>query len=180
MLIRHNKLHHITLQLLTKVCNDVILEPTLQTLTGENFTSSAAHVVHDAYLDISPRGFWTKHQMILFDVRIFDLNAKRYENKSLQQCFVINEKETKETLHRTMLQVKNESSNPLVFSVNGCMGTEATTYYGRIAGNLIQKRNEAYSVTMAWLRRKISFSCDRWKCEWEEVARFADVHRFTI
>ena len=56
-----------------------------------------------------------------------------------------------------MLQVKNGSFTPLIFSVNGTMGKEASKYYGRIAANLAEKRNETYSVTIASLRSKISF-----------------------
>ena len=40
----------------------------------------------EARLDISARGFWMKYQMALFDVRVFDPNAKRYDGKTLQQC----------------------------------------------------------------------------------------------
>lgn len=60
-----------------------------------------------------------------------------------------------------MLQVENGSFIPLVFSVNGAVGKEASKCYGRIAINLTEERNETYSVTIAWLRSKISLSLMR-------------------
>ena len=77
------------------MCNDVRIEPSLQALTGEAFANRSANTSAEARLDISARGFWTKHQMAFFDVRVFDPNAKRYEKKSLQQCYSLNEKEKK-------------------------------------------------------------------------------------
>ena len=80
-------------KLLTEVCNDVTLKSTLPSLTGGKFTSSSTNVADDSCLDISTTGFWTKHQMAFFDdQRVLNPNAKRYENKSLQQCYVMNEK----------------------------------------------------------------------------------------
>ena len=104
-------------------------------------------------LDISARGFWTKYQMALFDLRVFDPNAKRYE-----ECYRTNEMEKKRKYNERILQVENGSFTPLVFSVNGGMGKEANKCYSRIAEKLAEKRDEPYSVMMSWVRRKISFS----------------------
>lgn len=60
-----------------------------------------------------------------------------------------------------MLQVENGSFIPLVFSVNGAVGKEASKCYGRIAINLTEERNETDSVTIAWLRSKVSLSLMR-------------------
>ena len=57
-------------KLLTQVYNDVRVEPTFPSLTGENFTSSSTNVVDDACLDISTRGFWTKHQMEFLMIKV--------------------------------------------------------------------------------------------------------------
>ena len=111
----------------------------------------------EARLDISARGFWTKYQMAFFDVRVFDLNAKRYEGKTLQQCCRTNELEKKRKCNERILQVENGSFTLLAFSVNGGMGKEANKSYSRIAEKLAEKRDESYSVIMSWIRRKISF-----------------------
>ena len=84
--------------MLAQVCNDVRVEHTLQTLTAENFTNNYANAAHDARLRISARGFWNKHQMAVFDrQRVFDPNSKSYENKTLRQCYVMNEKRKGDT-----------------------------------------------------------------------------------
>ena len=36
----------------------------------------------DARLGITAKGFWPKHQIALFDVRVFNSNVKKYEKKS--------------------------------------------------------------------------------------------------
>ena len=50
-----------------------------------------------------------------------------------------------------VLQVENGSFTPIVFSINGGMG--------RIS--VIRKRYKPYSLTMSWIRRKLSFSLMR-------------------
>ena len=68
-----------------------------------------------------------------------------------------NETEKKRKYHKRILQVENGSSTTLVFSINGGMGKAANKCYSRIAGNLSERQEEPYSVTMSWTRRKISF-----------------------
>ena len=61
-----------------------------------------------------------------------------------------------------VLQVENGSFTPLFFSINGGMGREnASKCYSRIAEMLSEKRDEPYSLTMSWIRRKLSFSLMR-------------------
>ena len=112
----------------------------------------------EARLDINVRGFWTKYQMALFYVRVFDPNARRYGGKFLQQCYRTNEMEKKQKYKELFLQVENGSFTLFVFSVNGGMGKEANKCYSRIAEKLAKKWNEPYSVMMSWIWRKISFS----------------------
>ena len=129
----------------------------LQTLTGETFDSRSTNVRDETRFDISAKAFWTKYQMAFFDVRVFDPNTKRYEGKTLQQCFRTNKMEKKWIYNERILQVKNGSSAPLFFSVNGGVGKEANKCYSRTAEKLAQKRDEPHSVMMSWIRRKISF-----------------------
>ena len=96
--------------------------------------------------------------MAFSDVRVFNPNVKRYEGKTLQQCYRTNEMEKKRKYNERILQVENGSFTPLVFSVNGGMGKEANKCYSRIAEKLAEKRDEPYLVMMSWIRRKISFS----------------------
>ena len=53
---RHNELRDLEADMLSKVCNDVEIEPVLQELTGESLPSGANRAP-DAHLDIHARGF---------------------------------------------------------------------------------------------------------------------------
>ena len=139
--LRHNHLRNITANLIDQVCHDVRVDPPLQILTGKTFDSRSTNVRDYARLDISARGFWTKYQMAVFDVRGFDPNAKRYEGKTLQQCYRTNEMEKKRKYNERILRVENGSFGPLVLSVNGGMGKEANKCCSWIAKKLAEKRD---------------------------------------
>ena len=94
--------------------------------------------------------------MAFFDVRVFD--AKMYGAQSLQRCYIKNEKEKKRQHNMGVLLVENGSFPTLVFSINEEMDREASKCYSRIADMLSGKRYEPYSITMSWIRRKLSFS----------------------
>ena len=82
MTLRHNQLRDDNAEMLQEVTNDVRIEPTLQPLTGEE-QSVGGNVSVEARADISTRGFWCRGQRAFFDVRIFDPNAQRHENKTI-------------------------------------------------------------------------------------------------
>ena len=48
-------------------------------------------------------------------------------------------------------EVEHGVFTPLVLSTNGGMGTEATTFYKRLADLIANKRNHDYSMVMGWL-----------------------------
>ena len=116
---------------------------------SETFDSRSTNVRDEAGLDISARGFWTKNQITFFDVRVFDQNAKRYEGKTLHTGYRENEMEKKRKYNERIFQAENGSFTPLVFSVNGGMGKEASKCYSRITEKLAEKRDEPYSVMMS-------------------------------
>ena len=78
--------------LLKEVCKDGRVEPQLQQLTGEYLQHSTA-AGNEVRLDISARGFWQAGQMVFLDVRVFNPNAKRYENIELSKAYEIKEEE---------------------------------------------------------------------------------------
>ena len=69
-------------------------------------------------------GFWERGQQAFFDLWVFNPNACCYHNKSLQECYVMNEQEKKRAYNERILQVDHGTFTPLVFSVNGSMGRE--------------------------------------------------------
>ena len=71
--IRHNEIHDLTANLMAEVCRDVLIEPTLQPITGETFSAMSANKEDGARLDIAADGFWGgRFERTFFDVRVFN------------------------------------------------------------------------------------------------------------
>ena len=85
--IRHNELRDITAVLLTEVCHSVGIEPTLQSLTEEQFSYRSANVEDGARLDVVAEGFWDRRQRAYFDVKVFNPLAPTCSSTSLPQCY---------------------------------------------------------------------------------------------
>ena len=80
--LKHKELRDNIAEMLQEVKNDIRrTEPILQPLTGEE-QSIGGNVSVEAQVDISAR-FSCCEQRAFFDVRIFDPNAQRLENKTL-------------------------------------------------------------------------------------------------
>ena len=86
-------------EILQEVTHDVTIEPCLQPLTGEEIRGN---VSDEARSDISARGFWSRGQRAFFDIRVFDPNAQRHQNKMLKEML-----RTKRTRKKVTVQLKN-------------------------------------------------------------------------
>ena len=91
--IRHNNLRALTAQILSEGCYDIQTEPRLVPLSDEDLSIRTANRSNEARLEVQARGFWERRQQTFFDLRVFDPNACRHLNKSLQHCHAINENE---------------------------------------------------------------------------------------
>ena len=114
-----------TAELLSEVCSDMRVEPSLEPLTGEEFYYRTANWSEEARLDVSARGIWQSYQKVFLDIRVFNPLAKRYG--SVAQAFATNEKEKKRAYGQRILEVENGTLSPLVFSIKGGMGKECDT-----------------------------------------------------
>ena len=56
-----------------------------------------------------------------------------------------------------ILQIEKGSFTPLIFSCTGGVGQEAAKFIKELADKLSTKRNENYSQTVAFIRRKLRF-----------------------
>ena len=83
MTLRHNRLRDTTASLLSEVCKDVEVEPTLYKLTWEELPTQA-NSPDEARVDFSARGFWISGQKAFFDVGVFNPTAGRYERQPCQ------------------------------------------------------------------------------------------------
>ena len=140
--LRHNQIRDLTANLLKTICHDVLIEPTLQELTGESLHERTANITDDARLDIAARGFWISGQRAFFDIRVFNPMARRYESQQLNKAYEINEREKKRQYNERILEVEHGSFTPLVMTALGGMGREASKFYSRLSESIAEKRKE--------------------------------------
>ena len=145
-------------KILSEVCYDSKIEPTLAPLSGEDLSNRTTNRSNETRLDVWAHGFWERVQEAFFDLRVFDPNACRYLNKSLQQCHVINENEKKREYSKRVLQVDHGTFTPLAFSIYGSMGRGCQKFYSRLSDLLSEKRNLPKLVVTNWVRSKSLFS----------------------
>ena len=118
--LRHNEVRDITATLLSDLCKDVEIEPSLLTLNGEQHTMRKTAKTNDEVrLDICARSFWVSGERAFFDVRVFDPDARRYSKQTLKQCYSMNENEKKRHYNTRIMEVDQGSFTPLVFTVAG-------------------------------------------------------------
>ena len=149
------------IKMLTEVCHNVATEPRLQPLSGETLTQRTAISTDDARLDIRARGFWCAAQDAYFDVRVFYPNAPSNSAGTISAAYVKHENIKKRAYGERVRNIEHGVFTPLVFSSTGGMGKESTAFYKRLADMLAYKKQLPYSVTMSWLRCKLSFAALR-------------------
>ena len=111
------------------MCHDVLIEPTLQQLTGKSLHERTANITDEVRVDIAARGFWISGQQAFFDIRVFNPMAQRYGNQELTKAYQINECEKKRQYNEGILGVEHGSFTPLVMTALGGMGREASKFY---------------------------------------------------
>jgi hypothetical protein len=157
--IRHNEVRNITAHLMSDVCHNVGIEPTLQPITDERLHHSTANTEDGARVDIKAQGFWgNDRQCAFFDVRVFNPLAHTYRSLPLSTCHRRHEQEKKRAYDQRIREVEHGCFSPLVFSVSGGMGPAANVVYKKLASMIAAKHNQSYSQTINWLRYRLSFS----------------------
>ena len=79
---------------------------------------------NEVRLDSSALRFSQAGRMAFLDVKVFNLNAKRYANIEPSKVSEIDENEQKKTYNERILQVEHGSFTPLVISATGGMSRE--------------------------------------------------------
>ena len=155
---RHDYVKILEASLLSRVCKDVAIEPSLLPVTGEEFVLRSANIEDDSRLDVKARGFYRQGQTAFFDIRIAHLNAESNKNLSTEKILARHENEKKRAYNRRVLETEHGSFTPLVFGSNGAMGRECATYHKLLAQKISLKEDKPYSIVMSWIRTKLSFS----------------------
>ena len=156
--LRHNEIRDLTANLLSEVCHDVSIEPSLQPLTWETLASSSAITEDGARLDVAASGFWGgQYERAFFDVRVFNPYAPS-NRQALATCYRKHENIKKRAYEQRVREIEHSSFTSLVLSLTGGLGKAATVCYKRLASMLSSKHDQPYSSTIAWIRCALSFS----------------------
>ena len=153
---RHDELKETIANILSEVCKDVCIEPSLLEVNGERFENST-NTQDEARLDIAARSFWQRGQRAFFDVRVFYPFARTHVNRDLAAVFKSNENEKKRIYNRRVIEIEHGSFTPLVFSSLGGCSREAEIFLKKLCELVAVKRNFTHSKMMNWLRHKISY-----------------------
>ena len=155
--IRHNTIRDITAQLLTEVCPNVCVEPTLQPLTGETFPLRSTNIEEGARPTSRPKISGTKanDQPSLISQSSTPMHQQIVHPPPMLATEGMNERRTYE---QRVLEVEDGAFTPLVLSTSGGWGPSAMVAFKRLAGLISEKYDQPYSSTLSFIRCKIAFS----------------------
>ena len=91
-------------------------------------------------------------------VRVFCPDASSYLDKAPAEVFALHERLKRNEYAHRICAVDHGSFCPLVFSTQGGCGKEATTFLKSLANQLSEKDGKPYSITMDWIRCRLSFA----------------------
>ena len=96
---------------------------------------------------MSALNFWATSQPELFDVRVFNIFAQRYNKLvAVERCFRANENKKERSYGNRVLQIENGSFTPLVFAANGDMGKQCIRLYKILAETISDKQKSPISI----------------------------------
>eukprot|EP00117_Sycon_ciliatum_P032256 scpid60665/ scgid25052/ len=154
--IRHNEIRDVTAGLLKRVATNVSVEPHLEPLSGEQLS------LRTARLDLAANGIWGgRFERTYIDVRVFNPFAPSNRSSSVSAAYTRHEKAKKRSYEQRLRDVEHASFVPAVFSTTGGMSKCASALYKRIAVLLAEKTGESYSLTMAFIRCRLSVALIR-------------------
>ena len=153
-----------TANLLREVCHDVSLEPTLldATIEWDDLKQASSIKGNDARADVSTNGFWIRYQRAFFGVRVCNLTAPSYREKSICATFSSMEKQKKRSYNQRIKQIDKGTFTPLIFGATGGIVRKCSIFLSKLADKLAVKKKCAKSMTISNKRRKISFLLIRW------------------
>ena len=135
------------------------IEPTLQPVTREQLHGASSITEDGARLDIAANGFWGSHyERAYFDVRVFNPLTPSNRQQNLASTYKKHERSKIRGYEQRVREIEHGSFTPLVMSVTGGVGKTASIFYKRLVSMLAFKRDHPYSLTLAWMRCKLSYS----------------------
>ena len=146
--LRHNEIRDLLCNLSSIVWSNVVREPIIQ----EPNANSEGLVA-----DMATRGVWQRQCTAMFDVRVVDCDSPSYANRTPQAVLTTAEKDKKRK-YVAACESNHCSFTPLCLTVDGVMGSEMRSFIDRLAECLSIRWDLHYSVTVNWVRTKLSFA----------------------
>ena len=160
VIMRHNAIRDTTHEILNQVCNDVRLEPALLPVTGEDLPPGT-NIKDGARADVSALGIWMPLSRAFFDIKVFNPLARTNWQMDIDKMYSHHEEVKKREYAARILQVEKGTFTPVIFSCTGGCGPEATAFIKQLALKLSLKKQERYSETVSFIRRRFSFDIIR-------------------
>ena len=110
--------------------------------------------------DVAVRGFWKRGTTAIFDIRVTDTEVGRQRGQDPAKVLARHEKEKKDKYLEPCL-ARRRQFTPLVFSVDGMRGAEATAASKRLASLLSKRWNRPYSQVCGFVRSRLSMALVR-------------------
>ena len=130
----------------------------MQPLSGEQLSGASANFRDGACLDVAMNGLWGgRYEKTYLDIRVFNPFAPSNRHSNQSTSYRKHENEKKREYEQRILNIEHATFSPIVMSCTGGLGRIATSTYKCLASLLAEKWNQAYSLTMSWLRCRISF-----------------------
>jgi hypothetical protein len=162
VVMRHNDVaaewHHLCAQALQP--SAVSDEPLIHTGRGvPNAGNTGVEATAHSRGDIAAHGFWRRGTTAIFNVRITDTDAPTYHGQEPLKVLKRHEKEKRRSTWP--LVSPGADFTPLVFSVDGLQGPEATAASKCLASKLSKKWGRSYSEVVGYVRSRISIALVR-------------------
>ena len=94
--------------------------------------ATGAHPHPELCGDVAAHGFWKRGTTAIFDIRVTDTDAASYRQTEPSKVLKRHERE-KKAKYNDLCLARHRHFTPLVFSVDGLQGKEATAAIKRLA-----------------------------------------------
>ena len=127
---------------------------------GNGEGATGAEVLPELRGDIAAHGFWKRGTTTIFDVRITDTEVKSNRGRDPMKVLASHE-DAKKAKYNDACQRQRRHFTPLVFSVDGLRGVEASAASKKLASLLAVKWHRSYSQVCGFVRSRMSLALVR-------------------
>jgi hypothetical protein len=156
--MRHNSVRgNIAFFLREGKCRDVKVEPGMIPVNASHYNRSTI-TQDDARLDVSAIGVYSPFDSAFFDIRVTHPNCASNEFKNLKQIYSEQEKAKKDAYEERVVQAKNGSLFPLIFTRSGGMDPLCNVFIKQLMEKLAFNKNERTSIMTNHVRIRLRFA----------------------